>query len=727
MNATGTLCRSCGTTYSGNVAVCTKCRAVMGSGSDDYRAGDVIDGKYEVASLLGVGGMGQVYKVRHLHLETFRTIKMLRKDFLADEGYRSRFVREARLATRVQHVNVALLHDFATLPDGTFYMVSEFIDGVTLRQWARRHGKMSLELSLQIGAQVLEGLDAIHVAGLMHRDLSMDNVMITSGVDQRLLAKIIDLGIAKTVDSAGAADSTQAGVFVGNPRYSSPEQLGALRAGEEVDARADIYAAGLLLYEMVAGEPPFTSNNPHGYAMKHLSEKPLPLRTRMPMAGIPEMLDKAVLKALEKNREERFQSARELAAAIAPLITGALSATTETKLDGIRESGSRKTQVTDLSTLPGKADDEPDLHQQIATYRERADVSGLTRLAGIHPPETEIGKEVRATLDAMAEDLFRAEADREQRAWEEARAIDTEAAWNSYLLSYSDSYRGREARKLRDERRHFSAVMKTPSAAALRSFMNAWPDSKFEAQIRAAIEQAEKPFDERAAFHAAVAALEAGDRGPAEELQRTASATHIRQTLKVRLEQHLRDRRVNAESSEVQAWNAAWNAGTEEAWMVFLEKHGQSPRAKEAIPLLAETRDYHRAAKANSEQAWRIYQATWPRGRHAAEAAAHLTAMLGGSAYVAPAVPPPPAPPVRPTRSGTTPLPDMRSVPATRVEMLVPQTAVVPFDAAPLAAAPETVEPERVTPWYSLEKTWWVYLSIATAAAVALLVFIVLR
>src|SRR5687768_13917670 len=162
---------------------------------------------------------------------------MLRKDLLAEESYRTRFAREARLATRVQHPNVALVHDFATLPDGTYYMVSEFIEGMTLRQWIAKHGRLSLQLTVQLATQVLEGLDVIHRAGLLHRDISTDNIMIATSPDGRPVAKIIDLGIAKMVAAASGpvTDGTQVGLFVGNPRYSSPEQLGALKEGEEID------------------------------------------------------------------------------------------------------------------------------------------------------------------------------------------------------------------------------------------------------------------------------------------------------------------------------------------------------------------------------------------------------------------------------------------------------------------------------------------------------------
>jgi serine/threonine protein kinase len=189
--------------------------------------GTVLDGKYEILNRLGGGGMGDVFKARHLHLDVFRCIKVMKEGMLADEGYRQRFLREARLATQIHHPNIAVVHDFF-LGDGGSYMVTEFIDGTTVRQWSTSNGRFPLPLAADVAVQVLAGLDHIHRRGLLHRDISADNIMLSYDADERLVAKIIDLGIAKDVNTPSTEMATQAGILIGNPKYMSPEQLGSI-------------------------------------------------------------------------------------------------------------------------------------------------------------------------------------------------------------------------------------------------------------------------------------------------------------------------------------------------------------------------------------------------------------------------------------------------------------------------------------------------------------------
>jgi len=166
--------------------------------------GTVLDGKYEILNLLGAGGMGEVFKARHVHLNAFRCIKVMKQGLLADEGYRDRFLREARLATQIHHPNIAVVHDFF-VGDGGSYMVTEYIDGTTVRQWSTLFGVFPLSLAADVATQVLSGLDHIHRRGLLHRDISADNVMLSYDSDDRLIAKIIDLGVAKDVNT-GSSD-----------------------------------------------------------------------------------------------------------------------------------------------------------------------------------------------------------------------------------------------------------------------------------------------------------------------------------------------------------------------------------------------------------------------------------------------------------------------------------------------------------------------------------------
>jgi serine/threonine protein kinase len=278
-------------------------------------SGFILDGKYEIVHRLGSGGMGEVYLVRHLHLQELRVVKILRQDLAGDPSAQKRFMREARLATQVKHPNVAILYDFATLPDGSFYMVWEHIHGQDVGDRIRRAGPFSVPVAVELGIQALQGLEAIHSTGVLHRDLSPDNLMITEDKAGRLRIKIIDLGLARTLEADANVEITQVGTFMGKLQYCSPEQAG-MPGGVALDRRSDIYSFGLVLYEMIAGLPPFDSENQHGFIFKRLSEDPLPLRGRNPHIDVPPELDRVVRRALERDREQRYPEARDFIAAL---------------------------------------------------------------------------------------------------------------------------------------------------------------------------------------------------------------------------------------------------------------------------------------------------------------------------------------------------------------------------------------------------------------------------
>ncbi|MFL6233935.1 MAG: protein kinase domain-containing protein [Thermoanaerobaculia bacterium] len=276
--------------------------------------GSILDGKYEIVQRLGSGGMGEVYLVRHVHLQELRVVKILRQDLAADPSAQKRFMREARLATQVKHPNVAILYDFSTLQDGSFYMVWEHIQGQDVGDRIRRVGPFPVAAAVRLAIQALQGLEAVHATGVIHRDLSPDNLMITEDKAGNLRLKIIDLGLARTLEADANFEITQVGMFMGKLQYCSPEQ--ASPGGAALDHRSDLYSFGLVLYEMIAGLPPFESENQHGFIFKRLSEDPLPLRGRNRQVDVPVELDRIVRRALERDREQRFADARAFIAAL---------------------------------------------------------------------------------------------------------------------------------------------------------------------------------------------------------------------------------------------------------------------------------------------------------------------------------------------------------------------------------------------------------------------------
>ena len=274
---------------------------------------DVLKGKYEILEKIGEGGIGAVYKVRHRLLEEIRVIKVLRPEAAAKQDLRERFLHEARMAIRLKHPNIAQLYDFSIAEDGRAYIVMEYIDGVALDALLGASGPPSLDLALEIARQGLEALHYLHENDFVHRDVSPDNLMLTSSFDGRPLVKLIDLGIARHLGAEVRLTAT--GVFLGKARYCSPEQFSA--GGDnpvEVDRRSDIYSFGVLLYELLTGVYPLHGNNFAELAGSHLFHPPKDFSETDPEGRLPEDLRQAVLRAMAKNPDDRFTTAVELAA-----------------------------------------------------------------------------------------------------------------------------------------------------------------------------------------------------------------------------------------------------------------------------------------------------------------------------------------------------------------------------------------------------------------------------
>jgi hypothetical protein len=197
-------------------------------------------------------------------------------------------------------------------------MVWEFIDGTNIQRWIGEQGALPPRLTVEIAVQALNGLDHLHSMGLIHRDISPENIMLSQDHHGKLLVKVIDFGIAKQLgEGEGSGQGlTQTGMFLGKLKYASPEQAGFLKEGEHLDPRSDLYSFGILMYEMLAGRAPFQATNPHGYILKHVTEKPLAIAELNPAVTVPPQLEAIIMKSLEKNRDQRFATAAEFADAL---------------------------------------------------------------------------------------------------------------------------------------------------------------------------------------------------------------------------------------------------------------------------------------------------------------------------------------------------------------------------------------------------------------------------
>ena len=302
-------CLRCHIELEMDVEACPQCGDKVTQFQRSY-AGRLIDGKYQILDRLGVGGMGEIFKVRHIHLGEQRVIKIMRANIASDDDALQRFLHEAKLATMIKHRNLAMLYDFSTLEDGSYYMVWEFIDGVNIQKWISKNGPVPPRLAVEIAIQALSGLEALHQMGIAHRDISPENIMLSQDYQGKLLSKVIDFGIAKQLSDAESGQGlTQTGMFLGKLKYASPEQAGFLKEGEQLDSRSDLYSFGIVVYEMLAGRAPFMATNPQSYILKHATEKPPAFTQVNPNVKVPAKLEAIVFKALEKDRASRHANA----------------------------------------------------------------------------------------------------------------------------------------------------------------------------------------------------------------------------------------------------------------------------------------------------------------------------------------------------------------------------------------------------------------------------------
>jgi serine/threonine protein kinase len=274
-----------------------------------------IEGKYEVLEKIREGGMGAIYKVRHRLLDEVRVIKLMRPQLGDDPEFKARFIREARVAIKLRHPNIAHLYDFTLGDDDTAYIVMEFIAGRTLEELLKTGGPPPLDLALEIAQQSLRALGYLHGKGFVHRDISPDNLMLAEDTDGEPQVKLIDLGITKVLEGPDAR-LTKTGTFLGKLRYASPEQFGAAGA-PSADARGDLYSFGVVLYELLTGVHPILGSDPSSIIAGHLFRPPLSFDETDRQGRLPAGLRAAVLRALAKSPDERYASARELAQQLA--------------------------------------------------------------------------------------------------------------------------------------------------------------------------------------------------------------------------------------------------------------------------------------------------------------------------------------------------------------------------------------------------------------------------
>jgi serine/threonine protein kinase len=296
-------CPICETAYPNDLAVCSKDGAVLVPNME-REPGSIIRGKYRIVRTLGHGGMGTVYLAEHMLLGRLRALKFIRGHLAHDIRFVKRFRQEAQTAIELRHSNIVEVADLDQAEDGTPYIAMEFVDGPDLRTVVHS-GALPIDRAIAIARGVALGLGAAHAKGIVHRDLKPENILLAGHRSGATHPKLADFGIAAINDAASAISRTS---LMLTPEYASPEQWRGM-AVHQLDGRADLYALGGVLYEMLTGRNPFQAENPEGWMYQHLQfEPPRPSMVRPEVAEWPG-LDEAVLHLLAKNRDRRTPNA----------------------------------------------------------------------------------------------------------------------------------------------------------------------------------------------------------------------------------------------------------------------------------------------------------------------------------------------------------------------------------------------------------------------------------
>ncbi len=329
----------------------------------------LLGGRYELDGIVGRGGMAEVFRARDIRLDRIVGVKTLRDDLARDQTFQARFRREAQSAASLNHPSIVAVYDTGedmVGPTPVPYIVMEFVDGRTLRDLLRDDRRLLPERAAEITDGVLRALDYSHRNGIVHRDIKPGNVMLTRSGD----VKVMDFGIARAV-SDSQMTMTQTAQVIGTAQYLSPEQA----RGERVDARSDLYSTGCLLYELLTGRPPFTGDSPVAIAYQHVKEDPIPPSQVDP--EVPPWADAIVLKAMQKDPADRYQSAGEMRTDIQRALSGAPVAAPMPGNGygpGTRRMGAASTQVAGRTTaIPpyrygpedGGPDGPPQRHRRV--------------------------------------------------------------------------------------------------------------------------------------------------------------------------------------------------------------------------------------------------------------------------------------------------------------------------------------------------------------------------
>jgi hypothetical protein len=319
------ICPQCRTAYTAGEKRCTRdgtptvdARAHAEAEGDPLR-GVTVAGRFQIIERIGVGGMGTVYRAEQVGLGRSVALKILKRELIFDRDTVTRFHREARAMSLLTHPNTVRVFDFGETPEGLLFLAMELLEGELLTHRLEREGPLDVRTAVGFASEILASLAEAHKKSIIHRDLKPDNIYLAR-VEGRAepVVKVLDFGIAKVIQGDRKIDQleTQAGTVFGTPRYMSPEQA----QGKKLDARSDLYAVGVLLYQMLTGRAPFVDDDAVVVMARHIKERPQALHVAAPTRPIPVSLARAVQKSLEKSPDARFETADAFMKTLAALL-----------------------------------------------------------------------------------------------------------------------------------------------------------------------------------------------------------------------------------------------------------------------------------------------------------------------------------------------------------------------------------------------------------------------
>ena len=310
-------CPACHKTYPSDYYVCPADQTGLQS-AHELQPGMIIRNKYQILGRLGIGGMGVVYRGRHLTFNEVCAIKIVNDAIAGDANFLQRFQTEAVVTRKLRHPNAVRVDDFDYTDDGRPFIVMELVEGKNIGEILHEEGPLRVPRAVRVATQAARALGVAHKLGIVHRDIKPGNIILATDEQGQETAKVLDFGIAKLLEAAGDAKPgmTMTGMMVGTPLYMSPEQFMGKKAGDDIDGRTDIYSLGVVLYQMVTARLPFEGDTIYSLMMQHMEGNPRPPHELVPELNIPESLSRVILKAIDKSRDKRFQTAEEFIAGL---------------------------------------------------------------------------------------------------------------------------------------------------------------------------------------------------------------------------------------------------------------------------------------------------------------------------------------------------------------------------------------------------------------------------